>query len=233
MDWTARARAYLETDWVFYADMLESLRRGTAELLYAAEDGVLLYETLGEVYMMSVRTPEAAARCFGRMTDCRLLVGHELWYKEEAAARYSLTEEEMICYQAAWPGGIAPPEPGISLRRLEPDMAGWAYDHYSHRFCEVDYIEDAIARGMLGAFVEGHPAGFVGTHPEGSIGLLEVLPAYRRRGVGKALLHGAVRQALVQGAIPYGQVEEGNAPSLALQRKAGMAVSEKRLFWLS
>ncbi|MFQ7452543.1 MAG: GNAT family N-acetyltransferase [Flavonifractor plautii] len=38
---------------------------------------------------------------------------------------------------------------------------------------------------MLGAFVDGTLAGFAGFHGEGSIGLLEVLPAYRRRGLGK------------------------------------------------
>ena len=63
--------------------------------------------------------------------------------------------------------------------------------------------------------------------------MLEVLPAYRRRGVGEALLRGAVRLALARGSIPYGQVEQDNAASLALQRKAGMEMSGRRLFWLS
>ena len=62
--------------------------------------------------------------------------------------------------------------------------------------------------------------------------MLEVLPQYRRRGVGEALLHGAVRLAIEQGAIPFGQVFSDNAASLALQRRAGMQVTERLLFWL-
>lgn len=199
----------------------------------SAEDGVLIYETVGEVYLMTARSPAAAERCFDRMPDCKLLSGHELWYKEEAAARFGLTAEELICYQAVWPDRTPPPEPEIPLRPLEPGLTAWVYEHYSHRFCEADYIQDAIARGMLGAFVADEPVGFVGTHPEGSIGILGTLPAYRRRGVGTALLRGAVRLALERGAIPYGQVEVGNAASLALQEKVGMTVPAQTLFWLS
>ena len=93
-------------------------------------------------------------------------------------------------------------------------------------------MEGAVARGMLGAFVEGEPAGFVGFHAEGTIGMLEVLPPYRRRGVGEALLRGAVRLALERGQYAFGQVFTDNAPSLALQRKVGLAVSEEILYWL-
>lgn len=225
------ALAYLERDRLFYADMLEPLRRGTAELLCAQEDGVLLYERQGEVYMMSARTPQAAARCFELLPRCELLTGHELWYKEEAARRCGLTEEQ-ICYQAAWTSPAPPPRPGADLRLLDASWAPWVYQHYSHCFGGVEYIEDVIQSGMLGVFVDRKPAGFVGFHAEGSIGMLEVLPAYRRQGLGLALLHGAVRLAMDRGAIPFGQVFADNAPSLALQRRAGMQVSRDKLFWL-
>ncbi|MFQ9917932.1 MAG: GNAT family N-acetyltransferase [Flavonifractor plautii] len=73
---------------------------------------------------------------------------------------------------------------------------------------------------MLGAFVDGTLAGFAGFHGEGSIGLLEVLPAYRRRGLGEALLRGAVRLALERGAVCLwpGAVSI-NAPSLAPEKR--------------
>ena len=93
-------------------------------------------------------------------------------------------------------------------------------------------IRQAIGAGMLGAFVDGTLAGFAGFHGEGSIGLLEVLPAYRRRGLGEALLRGAVRLALERGQYAFGQVLIDNAPSLALQKKVGMTLSEQPLYWL-
>ena len=213
-------------------DMLEPLRRGTAELLYAEEDGVLLCES-GGIHMMSAAGPAAAERCFALLSRCAMLVGHELWYKAEAVRRFGLHEEQ-ICYQAAW---LAPEPPaaapfGGELRLLGEEMAQWVYDHYSHPFGGVAYMQGALRRGMLGAFVDGACAGFAGFHEEGSIGMLEVLPAYRRRGVGEALLRGAVRLALERGQYAFGQVFTDNQASLALQRKVGMSVSRERLFWL-
>ena len=62
--------------------------------------------------------------------------------------------------------------------------------------------------------------------------MLEVLPAYRRRGLGELLQRAAINLALERGQIPFGQIIDGNEASLALQRKLGMAVSRSRLFWL-
>lgn len=232
MEQLEQALAYLGRDPLFYMDMLEPLRRGTAELLYAEEDGVLLCES-GGIHMMSAAGPAAAERCFALLSRCAMLVGHELWYKAEAVRRFGLHEEQ-ICYQAAW---LAPEPPaaapfGGELRLLGEEMAQWVYDHYSHPFGGVAYMQGALRRGMLGAFVDGACAGFAGFHEEGSIGMLEVLPAYRRRGVGEALLRGAVRLALERGQYAFGQVFTDNQASLALQRKVGMSVSQERLFWL-
>ena len=232
MEQLEQALAYLGRDPLFYMDMLEPLRRGTAELLYAEEDGVLLCES-GGIHMMSAAGPAAAERCFALLSRCAMLVGHELWYKAEAVRRFGLHEEQ-ICYQAAW---LAPEPPaaapfGGELRLLGEEMAQWVYDHYSHPFGGVAYMQGALRRGMLGAFVDGACAGFAGFHEGGSIGMLEVLPAYRRRGVGEALLRGAVRLALERGQYAFGQVFTDNQASLALQRKVGMSVSRERLFWL-
>lgn len=226
-----QALAYLETDRVRFADMLEPLRRGSADVRYAQADGVLLYERAGEIYMMSARTPAGAEACFAAIPPQALLVGHELWYRQTAAARFGFPEGK-VCYQALWPSTTPPPRPQADLRLLPVEQAAWVYAHYSHPFGGVVYMEGVLRRGMLGAYVDGALAGFVGFHDEGSIGMLEVLPRYQRRGLGKALLHGAVRLALERGMIPFGQVFYGNTASLALQKRAGMQVSEPVLFWL-
>ena len=233
MDCAETALAFLNRNKLLYLDMLEPIRRGTAELLYASSEGVLLYDRLVEVHMLGADTPAALGEMLPRMEGCTILTGHQLWYKEELAARFGLNTEQ-ICRQAAWMEDD-PPAPlpfGGELRLLEPSWAPWVYAHYSHAFGGVEYMEGAIDRGMLGAFVDGKPAGFAGFHIEGAIGMLEVLPPYRRRGIGEALLRGVVSLALSRGQYAYGQVFTDNSPSLALQRKAGMAVSEDILFWL-
>lgn len=55
---------------------------------------------------------------------------------------------------------------------------------------------------MTGAFLDGVLAGFIGIHEEGSIGMLEVLPAYRRRSLGYALEAGAIRPRTEGGRYP-------------------------------
>ena len=227
------ALAFLNRNKLLYLDMLEPIRRGTAELLYAAGDGVLLYDRLAEVYMLGADTRPALDAMLPLMTDCTILTGHQLWYKEELAARFGF-QTEQICYQSAWMEA-QPPAPlpfGGELKLLDRSWAQWVYDHYSHAFGGVEYMEGAMDRGMLGAFLDGQPTGFAGFHIEGAIGMLEVLPAYRRQGIGEALLRGVVSLALSRGQYAYGQVFIDNLPSLALQRRAGMTVSEDILFWL-
>lgn len=228
-----KALARLGKNRLLYLDMLEVLRRGTAQVVWAEEGGVLLYDPPSEVWFVDADTPAVLDRFLPLMEGCTILTGHQLWYKDRLAAHFGFHTEQ-ICYQSAWLGDRPPvPRPfGGELRRLDLSWAPWAEAHYSHSFGGLAYMEDAVRRGMLGAFVAGEPAGFVGTHVEGSIGMLEVLPSCRRRGVGAALLEGMVALCLAEGRYPYGQVFADNGPSLALQRRVGMTLSRELLFWL-
>ena len=218
---------------LLYMDMLEVLRRGTAQLRLARPDGVLLYDPPSEVWFVDAGTPAALAEMLPLMEGCTILTGHQMWYKDALAARFGF-QTEQICRQSAWMTGRPPevPDFGGAIRRLDQSWAAWADAHYSHSFGGVDYMRGAIDRGMLGAFVDGSCAGFVGFHAEGAIGMLEVLPEYRRRGIGEALLRGIAALAVGRWQYAFAQVIADNAPSLALQRKAGLAVSEEMLFWL-
>ena len=86
---------------------------------------------------------------------------------------------------------------------------------------------------MLGAYAQGVLAGFIGEHTEGAMGLLHVMPEYRRRGVGFALERAAIRHTMLRGYTPYGQVFEDNAASHALQKRLGMTRSEGPVLWLT
>ena len=228
------ALAYLNQNKLLFMNMLEVLRRGSADLLYAGEDGVLLYDREVQAHMLSARDRTALERFLPLLDGSSALVGHELWYREELAGRLDLWAEEP-CYQAAWLAEEPPELPPFhgELRPLELDQVPFVYEHYTNSgLGEVSAVERAVRRGMLGAFVDGACAGFVGFHTEGSIGFLEVLPPYRRRGLGEVLLLGAVRMAMERGQYPFAQVLRDNVPSLALHRKAGLTVSEDLLFWL-
>ena len=229
------ALACLNRNRLLYLNMLEVLRRGSAELLWAGEGGVLLYDRGSGAYMLTARDRAALDGMLPLLpADCDLLVGHDLWYRDELAGRFGLWKEE-LCVQADWMAPEPPEAPafGGELRLLGEEWAPYVCEHYSKSdIGGLEHIRQAIGAGMLGAFVDGTLAGFAGFHGEGSIGLLEVLPAYRRRGLGEALLRGAVRLALERGQYAFGQVLIDNAPSLALQKKVGMTVAREPLYWL-
>ena len=228
-----QARVWLERDRVLHANMLEVLRRGSADALIAEEGGVLLHDTGCGAWMLAAE-PDVAETFLDRVpAGCDLFVGHDMAYFELAQARFGLPERE-ICWSAAYLDNVSLSVPafGGELRLLDRSWAPWVLEHYSHAFADLAYMERAVDRGIIGAFVDGQPAGFVGFHDEGSIGMLEVLPAYRRRGLGSILQRAAINLALERGQIPFGQVIDGNEASLSLQRKLGMSVSTSTLFWL-
>ena len=137
------------------------------------------------------------------------------------------------CRQARYLRPVPPaPVPGVELRILDESHTDLVFEHY-HMAPGRDYVAERLAAGaMTGAFLDGVLAGFIGIHEEGSIGMLEVLPAYRRRGLGYALEAGAIRRALKEGAIPYCQVIEGNTASMELQKKLGLEFSDGFVYWL-
>lgn len=72
---------------------------------------------------------------------------------------------------------------------LDDIYSEYVYNNYSSKdTVDVDYIKNRIKTNtMLGAFIDKKLVGFIGTHEEGSIGILEVLPQYRKRGIGEML----------------------------------------------
>ena len=126
---------------------------------------------------------------------------------------------------------VRAPHPGIDIVRLAPEDAAFVAGHYS-QIDDVGHIRERIEAGMFGAIVDGAMAGFIGTHTEGSMGMLEILPQFRRRGIAYALEAHMIDHLLTQGRTPYGQIVVGNEASLGLQRRLHMDISKDGLVWL-
>ncbi|MBR3003528.1 MAG: GNAT family N-acetyltransferase, partial [Lachnospiraceae bacterium] len=74
--------------------------------------------------------------------------------------------------------------------------------------------------------------GYVGEHLEGSIGMLYVFPEFRKRGLAYEMQAFMINRAIDKGSIPFGQIYEDNAASLALSHKMGLTFSGSMLYWL-
>ena len=226
------AADYLARQGLRCVDMLELLRRDGGAVHYAGDEGVLLWDRVSGAWFLSAQSEEDLNRALSLIPrEARLAACHEDWYLDAVENRLGLKGSAF--FQSVWTKPEPPELPPFqgALRRLGPQWAETVAEAYCQTFGDVDYIRGAIGRGMLGIFDGGALAGFIGVHDEGSLGMLEVLPPYRRRGYGLVLQLAAIRSALAEGRYAYGQVAEHNAASLALQQKAGMTVCPEKIYW--
>jgi len=228
-----KAYDYLNRDRLHHIDMLQTLDRGIADVLYAEDDGVLLYNRSGWVYMLSAATDAAFDAMCALIKDPFLVETHQIKYMPAIRERYGL-EGDMVCWQVAWLGGTPPDIPapaGFEIRLLTPEYAPFVREHYEQEH-EESYLRERIEAGMFGVFKNGEPVGFIGTHAEGSMGILQILPAYQHRGLGIALEAAMIGLELQKGHIPYGQLFTDNARSRSLQEKLGMSFADGQIAWL-
>ena len=96
------------------------------------------------------------------------------------------------------------------------------------------YIRNRIEHGALfGVFESDALAGFAGFHDDGSMGMLEILPPFRRRGYAAQLEAFLIAAALKEGRTPYCHVVDGNEASLHLQWKMGLTCTRLPAIWVN
>ena len=154
------ALACLNRNRLLYLNMLEVLRRGSAELLWAGEGGVLLSDRGSGASMLTARDRAALDGMLPLLpADCDLLVGHDLWYRDELAGRFGLWKVE-LCVQAAWMAPEPPEAPafGGELRLLGEEWAPYVCEHYSKSdIGGLEHIRQAIGAGMRHAHLVSLP----------------------------------------------------------------------------
>lgn len=223
------AMEYLQREPVRNISMIEPLRLGRASVTARTEKGVLL-QMMDITMVAADSVAEALALLEARPNFETLnILGGELTdgLLEKLPLELELGSR---CWQAAYlkktPLPVEADVRQLDLKYFDAVLEGYSLFH------DPDYIADRLKAGVVyGAFVDGELAGFIGEHNEGSMGMLEVFPAYRRRGLAVALESFQINRYLSEGRVPFDQVIVGNEKSLGLQRKLGMEVSEDTMAW--
>ncbi|MDO5112510.1 MAG: GNAT family N-acetyltransferase [Clostridia bacterium] len=212
-------------DPLLYADMREALHLG-AEVLYDSADGLLLKHN-GKLFAAG----EAVER-LPRLRGCGMVLLHDGKMAARLMQEGCFTECMEVMQLVYTDKSVTIPPCEASIRRLTLADLDFVLQAYHHPNTREAYIRARIESLMLGAFVDSAPAGCIGVHAEGAMGLLEVLPRYRRRGIGRFLQASLMQMLLEKGSTPYCHVAPDNATSLALQHTLGLRAAEQHVYWL-
>lgn len=216
-------------------DMIEPIRLRQADIIYEGKEGIVFHELRSDALMVSMIDTDK----FKEIYENNHLDRFELWNVKQKAIADVLVHDyhkvlQFACYQAMYDKKELidiDERKGIHIQSLSLKYAQDVIDAYQHN--EPDYIYELIRKKHLwGLFENQQLAGFIGIHDEGSMGLLEVLPQYRRKGYGMMLESYLINEYLKQGLVPYCQVIDGNEKSLKLQQKLGLTISNQLSYWL-
>jgi len=226
-----KALTYLLKNQILHMGMIEPIRRGTADLLYAEDDGVLMREQKSNAYMLSVNDYGRGTELVQTMQGCSIIVSHQRCMVDYISLKFDC-KHIMECVQAVYSSKkMLNTEIDLDIKQLKKGQKGLVLEHYD-KLTEEE-IEALLKNGNLyGGYKEGTLIGFIGNHLEGSLGLLEIFPEYRRLGYGSALECHMVNKMLEKGLVPYAQIEEANNKSIAMQKKLGFSISEEKLYWM-
>lgn len=226
-----KAIEYFKKDPLLHMGMIEPIHRGTADILYAEEDGVLLKEQKSDSYMISVDNFEKGKELINRVSKCNLIVSHQKFMVDYILAKFKLTET-LECIQAVYIDKVKLHVSNeLEIRKLESKHKKAVLEHYDK--IPDEEIEKLLEEGSLfGGYKNDNLIGFIGNHLEGSIGLLEVFPEYRRLGYGTILEKYMINRMLEKGLVPFAQIVVNNEKSIALQKKLGFSISENSMFWM-
>ena len=227
-----KAFAYFLKDKIGHLDMSESIRRGTALIIFADEEkGVCLMEKNSGGYFLSAADAKTGKQMLDQISECHLICLHQEFLYEMARDKFCFSEQLQV-KQYGYLGELIPErENEMKICPIQEKDLPIVLDNY-HVY-SMDELTWLMNREYLfGGYVGTELVGFVGIHPEGSLGLLKVLDAHLRKGYGKQLEVFITNHVIKKGWIPFGQVAKGNQASIALQSSLGVTPSDNWIYWM-
>ena len=147
----------------------------------------------------------------------------------DAIAAYYGFAESLECHQLYYPHQSVVSD--LPLEPLSADDIAFVLENYDR--LEPDEAAQAIREERIfGLRDKGSLFAFIGLHEDLSMGMLFILPGYRRRGWGERLERALTARVLAMGELPYGHVIEGNTVSMRLQQKIGFVPCSDKVFWM-
>ena len=226
-----QALAFLNAKPLLRVTALAAFDRGQVEIMGIRPDGLLFYDKVSEIVFLCADSDGTALELLEALPDCNMMVFERTSLDAHIRARYAFTWHTPVnntVYEKKTP---VPVDEGFELRLLTIDDFPRIRAHYD--LIGDEGLAHHLRRGdMLGGYVDDALVGFIGRHDEGSLGMLYVLPRFRRLGYAWQLEGHLINRVLASGERVFGQVIVGNEVSLALQRKIGMTICDEVISWM-
>ncbi len=121
--------------------------------------------------------------------------------------------------------------PQIEIRKIGMEYYDFIRQNYS-TLVDEKYLQSRIQTNVfIGAFDQDKIVGFAGIHDEGSIGFVEVIAKYRRKGIARMLETYMINKALKKNELIYLQVELENTVSMRFHEKLGFKRADDIITW--
>ena len=205
--------------------LAEQIRRGIGEVRVANEKAIFLYN--GPYNQTLYATDRHAARdVLSAFVDpATLCMLGRVGLRD---AQYILGMHHLLpCYLAVYEKDEPPAlDPKLDIRVLDRSFADAIREHYTGAgHLDDGALEELLDAGkMLGGFEKGELVGFIGEHPEGALGIIEIIPEFRRRKWATSLITAKIMQHMAKGYVPWSQVWPDNAISLKLHEELGFTL---------
>lgn len=225
------AICYLENDIFLNIDMIEAIKHENYEMIHASIEGVCIFLKDSNVYMLSMDNVEIGESLIEKMDSRNSIVIHQSIFERKVREVFNVQETMAVYHMIYNKNEVLPYKNKGVFKSLTMKEHEFVCQHYQH-VDDPEYITKIIDNGWLfGIYEEDKLAGFIGRHGEGSMGLLEVLPMFKRKGYGSDLLKFMVHHYKKQGRIPYSQIIIGNKPSHFLHKSVGFEYEDKIVKW--
>jgi GNAT superfamily N-acetyltransferase len=215
---------YLNQDYYLNFPLIKAIERGF-KVIHANESGVLVADSYSTFALLSAVEPLKFLALISK-PELMEVVGQAAGVIAQSHFGF---ENAMRCHQYYYPFQTI--ESDLELETAKLDDLDFISGCYA--LADEEELRETIERGYLWVVRDmGQIFGFIGQHSDGSMGMMEVLPGYRRKGWGERLERALIEIVLSQGELPYGHVVVGNEASAKLQEKLGLHRCQEVVSWL-
>lgn len=203
----------------------EMLHRGIGDVTYASA-GCVLMTTPDGMQTFWARDHAEGRDVIATLVDAPVVVALEPALVRDIELMRGLTKVRpyVLSY---YEGKPLPVDARRPIRVLDESHLSQVGEEYLPLgYATEDELRALLRAGrMLGAFDGERLVGFVGEHACGSLGMLQVLEPFRRRGWGRALMAAKANEQLARGWTPWSETFPDNKASLSLQRSLGFRLT--------